>query len=661
MGEVKLGKQEVLQAVVLGSDFTSNLTPMQDFYPTILTPVANAHLFDYLIETLIRYGVQEVFIYCSDHIDDIKKYISSKNTEDIITISLIISDGCQSIGDALRDIDTKGWIRGDFILIRGDAFINANLTKLMANHRGRRERDKGAAMTLIFRDIGSTKKSILDKDTCLLVANKQTKKMLFYKKLKTNEPRIEFELEWFLNHDQVEINSGFIDTHVYICSPSVLPLFSDNFDFQTMEDFIRGVLMNEEILDSRIYWQQLKADEYAMPITSWPAYHILTRDILQRQGYPLTPEMLCPKRSIIYSLRSTYKHRSAVLERGCVLKRNTIVGEKCFLGKNVTIADSVIGKNCTIGENVTIENSHIFNCVIIDNNCVVKDSVIFPNCHLNESANVDACIVSSDIKLPPMSNYVNVILHNGNDGNIVKNTMTKYSTDDSTEFVYFKKQFHSEDDESYDTDDSRSDRSSITADSPIPDDNDRFLSEVIDSLLRGYQEKLICDNLILEINSSRYAYNVGIRDVTYNVVKGILLLPLTYFEEQNEPITDTGYQKVLKVMISYFEPILQNYIKTENAQEDCLRAFEAVANITESFLGIAQYLLHLLYEKDILSEEKILQWYDRENNNENNDDDNNDDDDDDDEVLYNKEIRVAIQPFIKWLSEAEEDSSSDDD
>lgn len=232
MGDVKLGKQEVLQAVVLGSDFTTNLTPMQDFFPTILTPVANVHLFDYLIETLIRYGVQEVFIYCSDHIDAIKNYVSSKNTENIITISLIISDGCRSIGDALRDIDTKGWIRGDFILIRGDAFINANLTNLMAKHRGRRERDKGAAMTLIFRDIGSTNKSILDKDTCLLVANKQSKKMLFYKKLKTNEKKIDFELEWFLDHDQVEINSGFIDTHVYICSPSVLPLFTDNFDFQ---------------------------------------------------------------------------------------------------------------------------------------------------------------------------------------------------------------------------------------------------------------------------------------------------------------------------------------------------------------------------------------------------------------------------------------------
>lgn len=40
-----------------------------------------------------------------------------------------------------------------------------------------------------------------------------------------------------------------------------------------------------------------------------------------------------------------------------------------------------------------------------------------------------------------------------------------------------------------------------------------FLSEVVDSLARGFEDKLMCDNLILEINSSRYAYNVTVREV----------------------------------------------------------------------------------------------------------------------------------------------------
>lgn len=227
----KLGKQEILQAVILADDFSTNLTPMQNSYPSVLIPVANAHLLDYLIESLIHSGVQEVFIYCSSHIEALKNYIATKNYMDI-TISLIMSDGCRSTGDALRDIDTKGWIREDFILIRGDTFVNADLERLMVQHKSRRERDKGAAMTLVLRDIGSTNKSILENETCMFAADKGNKRVIFFKKLGKTDKKIKLELEWFLDNDQIEINSGFIDTHVYMCSPSVLPLFADNFDYQ---------------------------------------------------------------------------------------------------------------------------------------------------------------------------------------------------------------------------------------------------------------------------------------------------------------------------------------------------------------------------------------------------------------------------------------------
>lgn len=40
-----------------------------------------------------------------------------------------------------------------------------------------------------------------------------------------------------------------------------------------------------------------------------------------------------------------------------------------------------------------------------------------------------------------------------------------------------------------------------------------FLTEVVDSLKRGFDDKLNCENLVLEINSSRYAYNVTVREV----------------------------------------------------------------------------------------------------------------------------------------------------
>ncbi|KAF7991333.1 hypothetical protein HCN44_002895 [Aphidius gifuensis] len=659
-------KQEVLQALVIADDFKNNLTPLDTIYPSILTPVVNINLFDYLIKTLEQCGVQEVFLYCSNYIDDLKNYITNKNYKNII-VSLVLSEGCRSFGDALRDIDAKGIIRGDFILIRGDAFINANLSLHMDLHKAKREKDKGNAMTLILRNIGSTNQSLLKNESCIVVANKQNKRILFYQKPDLHEKKIKFELEWFLEHEEIVINTGYIDTHVYMCSSAVLPLFADNFDFQTMEDFIKGVLMNEEILDSRIYWQSLKSDEYALPITSWSAYHILSHDILQRQAYPLTPDVLPPLQA-----------------RGCILENQTIIGKKSILGKNTKIIRSVIGENCIIGDNVKIENSYIFNNIKISNNCIIKNSVLLNNCIVETNGKLDACILSNDVTiLNPDSSYDYTIFQYNYQQKIIqskkmyeKNTSDDDDNDDDNDndnsnknFVYFKKKLidvgvvgddeddnndepttDDNDEENYDNDyedDDEDDDSRLN--SPVPDDTDVFLSEVIDSLLRGYQDKLNCDNLILEINSSRYAYNVSVREVSYNVVKAILMLPFHYLNDNKTQINNVNYQKVLMVMINYFHAILLNYIKSDDAQDDCLKAFEEVAASTNELLTITRNILHIFYDKDILSEDKIIDWYKLDANTDENDQD------------IHQKIRLAAQPFITWLQEAEEDSSSESD
>lgn len=226
-----MGEKDIVQAVVLADDFVTNLTPMQDIFPSILMPIINVPLLDYLIETLIKSKIQEIFLYCSSHVDLIKTYVKEKKWSRIL-ISLIISEGCRSLGDALRDIDTKGSIRGNFILIRGNTFINADLTSTLNNHCAKLNKDKGATMTILLRNFGSTNNSLLKKEASLVVSDKTSKKVLHYSKLRNHEKKVKLELNWFLDHNEIEINTCFMDTHIYLCSPSVLPLFSDNFDFQ---------------------------------------------------------------------------------------------------------------------------------------------------------------------------------------------------------------------------------------------------------------------------------------------------------------------------------------------------------------------------------------------------------------------------------------------
>jgi len=403
-----------------------------------------------------------------------------------------------------------------------------------------------------------------------------------------------------------------------------------------MNDFIRGVLMNEEILDSRIYWQQLNADDYALPVTSWKAYHLLIQDILHGHSFPLIPNAFPSLKNFICMPRSTYKHRTVTLAKACVLEKDCIVGYNSTLGNNTVVARSVIADNCVIGSNVNIRDSYIFSSVKVEDDCTITNSILFPNSIIRYDSRVDGCILCPGINVAAHSQYVDAIVESAS-------SEIKMSNFDVTdEFLYFKDNQVSDCD-NYSTESSSSEDNS-ECNSPIPDDTNMFLSEVIDSLLRGYQDRLKCENLILEINSSRYAYNVNIHEVTYNVIKAILSLPLHYLSETKTPVNNQNYQKNLKVMITYFNTIILNYVKNEDAQDDCLRALEDVASTTDELLPYAQQLLHQFYDRDILSEERILEWYESAG--------------EDGDVLHNK-VRNAVQPFIKWLREAEEDSESD--
>lgn len=426
-----------------------------------------------------------------------------------------------------------------------------------------------------------------------------------------------------------------------------------------MEDFIQGVLMSEEFTESKIYWELLNCQIYALPINTWNAYRNVCRDILQRHCYPLVPDTQPNSlKNFIYMSRSTYKHSSSILSKGCILESESIIGQSSSSRENSLIKKSIVGPNCSIGSSVEIENSFLISSITISDNCKIRDSIIFDKCFVAQGTELKKCIVLTESQIREENKIYENCYFSVNNSVTTCVALSKSQTDSE-----LASSFVNSDEENGDDDDGASTTSSLSRSSwssqsvdqdmhVLPqDDVETFLSEVIDSLARGFQDKLRCENLILEINSSRYAYNVNMRQVSYNVVKAILKLPSQHGEDP------ALYQKTLTSVIKYFQPILNNYIKTEDAQLDCLKAVQDVANDNKkTLLPCVKNLLHFLYNNDILSEEKILEWFE------------NDREGDDDSFAEQEErqqaheaVRNAALPFVNWLKEAEEDSSSDDD
>lgn len=70
----------------------------------------------------------------------------------------------------------------------------------------------------------------------------------------------------------VEVCYDLLDPCISICSAAVPPLFSDNFDFQTRDDLVKGLLINEDILGNTMYAHCLE-DEYAARVPSIAMLH----------------------------------------------------------------------------------------------------------------------------------------------------------------------------------------------------------------------------------------------------------------------------------------------------------------------------------------------------------------------------------------------------
>lgn len=57
-----------------------------------------------------------------------------------------------SVGDAMRDLDAKGLITSDFLLVSGDIVCNVPFDEVLTAHRNRRQKDKNAIMTMVLRE-----------------------------------------------------------------------------------------------------------------------------------------------------------------------------------------------------------------------------------------------------------------------------------------------------------------------------------------------------------------------------------------------------------------------------------------------------------------------------------------------------------------------------
>lgn len=375
-------------------------------------------LLDYALEMLNRSGVEEVILFCSSNIDSVKQYVKEgidlHRTWSIqMNIQIVSSEGCRCLGDALRDLDAKGLIRGHFILLGADTVSNVKLLPIMDVHKANCKLDKGTAMTVLYKKIPQGQRT---GDEVFIATDRKTNRLLFHQKVKphSKERRFTFPLEIFSTNSDFIFHHDLVEPGIAICSPTALPLFADNFDFLTRDDFVRGLLMNEEILASSIYVYELEEQQYARKVTNWQSYQMVSNDIMNRWVYPLVPNngICCLQLNYAFLRNMVYKNKNAHLERETTLKQNVTINDKSFIDNGTVLEFTVVGKNCRIGKKCRLSHAYILDDTKIGDQVVLNYCFIGRGVQVGEGSVIDqGSVIGDGCVIPPKSHLSKASVH----------------------------------------------------------------------------------------------------------------------------------------------------------------------------------------------------------------------------------------------------------
>merc|ERR1712241_596461 len=132
-----------------------------------------------------------------------------------------------------------------------------------------------------------------------------------------------------------------------------------------------------------------------------------------------------------------------------------------------------------------------------------------------------------------------------------------------------------------------------------------FRKEVMESITRGLEQGVHKDNLVLEINGSKHAWNTNLSEVNqcvlFSVLTGNIDLAPGKLSAQS---TLSAVVKNIKKLSS----LLLHYTKSKSGQQYYLDGIESIVSKHSIFLEIFPKILHALYDEDVLSDRIILSW-----------------------------------------------------
>lgn len=682
-------QDERFQAIVLTDSFETRFMPLTSVKPRCLLPLANVPLIEYTLEFLAKAGVNEVYLMCSSHAEQIQKYVEQLKwaTNAAFTVTTIMNLESRSVGDAMRDLDNRGLISGDFLLVSGDVVTNIDFGRVMQFHKAKRAQDKDHIATMVLSSASPFHRTRSQVDPAVFVLDKSSNRCHYYQGIpaargKKGAVSIDPELLEDIG-DELMIRNDLIDCHVDICTPHVPQIFQENFDYQRLRaDFLRGVL-TLDLLKKTIY--AYITAEYAARVELWATYAAVSQDVLARWSYPLVPDANLVAGSYGYESHHIYKEEKVVLAQLCTVGNSTCIGASTMVGAHSTLSKTIVGRHCRIGANVTITNSYIWDHAVIEDNAVVDHAIVAGGAVIKAGAvlapgsvvgygvtvgkgktiargmrvvdhpvlrplefdeseseveseeELDTDLVGEDgcgvlymldagDESELESNSVNLSMLYQLRGLTMSDELIALMSKRKTKRALRRRRMSS--------------TSVMSTDYYSEDDDEDFNKEAIATVERAIENNHDLDTALLELNTLRMSMNV-----TYHEVRIATVQAMVRRVEHFVSTATLAAREATAKVFGEWGPLFRRQVFSDDEQVDLAQVLQEACAHLDSGPVVLFVALRQLYELDVVEEESILRWWELA------------------ALTARPEleaVRALAAQFVEWLRDAEEEESDDE-
>ncbi len=226
--------------------------------------------------------------------------------------------------------------------------------------------------------------------------------LLFEDNLSTRSLSIPIQLLCDGNEISMDLRNDLIDCGIDICSPEVLVLMSDNFDYQNLRShFVSNEVDNIE-LGNKIMAYIMDYDEYGIRVSDFRTYAAASRDIMLRWMYPIVPENIPEPLEMCYERSSIYRHHSVTLPRSTHIGRCSTICYNVKVGENCRVEGSVLGIGTVLEEGCSVTNSFLWGGAVVGKGASIDRAVVAEDVVIGNGVTVSrGCVLGKGVIVEP--------------------------------------------------------------------------------------------------------------------------------------------------------------------------------------------------------------------------------------------------------------------